>query len=691
MLSLPSELDILCFDVFILCTEFDSSDNLRSVFSTDDLNPFINDIPGFSRNKRQYVSDVKLFLIQKELADGRPLMLPFLKALRINSRKEDSLHEKLRNLYQRMLAQHALNCHYICYTHGEGDEQAKRVHAALRRAGAPSCLEKRDPSDRYVPGPANEDPLSGCASMVLILASPAIDPQSASADEIARALSFKKPIISLRFAPDAGLPELLGSREVVDFTGPFDAALASLRRALDELTIPAGQLRELEYRLADAQRALVEAPGDQGIVRDITKLQAKITALQETMLQPEAPSTGDQPAKTTNGAISGGGRAGGGMPPEGRGVPRWLIIAGLLGAVIIASVVGLGIRVFKQDGKPSATPTVVTVPTGTASPTDAPAASTTPSVIPIPPPPDLPTATPDLPDPINIVSATPPGCDPGLRQNLEQTLESKLGGVDVTSIPNVGGNEPPETNVPPGTALIYIWWDCAQSTISRVSITFLAPPAYPIWLLHEVRSLSMPATLGDPQQLALGASQYALGNYDGARATLRSLADANTQSQGAGQIHWLVGNTLLHREQWSDAYLSYSYGIPFLSGGADGEQIKLLSNQALAALLAQQSGQNAEEMGCSTAQDLTIPKAEDSDPSNITIKVLDRMLLLACATELERDDVEKPIQGLASASGIAENDLPSVYLVQAYFHWLLGDGPEGKRLACSALKLNPRL
>jgi tetratricopeptide (TPR) repeat protein len=374
--------------------------------------------------------------------------------------------------------------------------------------------------------------------------------------------------------------------------------------------------------------------------------------------------------------------------PTVRSLSR-LILLGLLGLTTL----GLGgwgmIALWNSKGEPVATPTVTILPTGTASPTDAPAA-TTPSIL-IPIPPDLPMATPDLPDPISIISATPPGCDPGVRQNLEQTLESKLGSDTVTAIPNVGRNEPPATNVQPGTALIYIWWDCAESTIGGVSITFLAPPAYPIWLLHEVETLSMPATLGDPQQLALGASQYALGNYDGARTALLPLADANQQSQGAGQIHWLVGNTLLHLEQWGDAYDYYSYGIPLLSGGADGEQIKLFANQALGALMAKQSGKNPEQMGCSTAQRQSIPEAEKIDPANITIKVIARMLLLECATNLDPDDAEKPIQELASASGITENDLPSVYLVQAYFQLLLGESPEGKQLACSALNLNPKL
>src|SRR5262249_21097590 len=67
-------------------------------------------------------------------------------------------------------------------------------------------------------------------------------------------------------------------------------ALSALRRHLDDLALPAGQLRELEYRLADAERELRTAPADQRprVERDIAQLETDIKAQRAFVRDPEA-------------------------------------------------------------------------------------------------------------------------------------------------------------------------------------------------------------------------------------------------------------------------------------------------------------------------------------------------------------------------------------------------------------------
>ena len=104
MLSLPSELDKQCLALFSQCEEFDSAQSLRAVFVTTELAPFADGLPERTGSRRDFVAQVKLFLLEKRLADGRVLLLPFLDTLRERYAQEDALHGELNDLYQRVLA-----------------------------------------------------------------------------------------------------------------------------------------------------------------------------------------------------------------------------------------------------------------------------------------------------------------------------------------------------------------------------------------------------------------------------------------------------------------------------------------------------------------------------------------------------------------------------------------------------------
>jgi tetratricopeptide (TPR) repeat protein len=300
MLSLPSDLDALCLSLFLQCEEFESAQDLRALFVTTELAPFADGLPERTGSKRAFVARVKLFLLEKRLTDGRVLLLPFLDTLRGSYPEQEALHGDLNDLYQRVLVLTqpapslpppiSLNHHYICYALRDGAWQAERLHTALQQAGARAWLDRRDTPAGYDPEAAREDALRECASVLLVLTPASANVQSESAGEWRKALQYKKPIIPVRFAPGVGLPLMLGRRTVLDFTGPLDKALADLRRHLDDLTTPAGQVRELEYRLADAEHELRVAPADERarIERDVTQLEAELIAQRAVARDPQA-------------------------------------------------------------------------------------------------------------------------------------------------------------------------------------------------------------------------------------------------------------------------------------------------------------------------------------------------------------------------------------------------------------------
>ena len=70
--------------------------------------------------------------------------------------------------------------------------------------------------------------------------------------------------------------------EYIDFSGPFDSAVARLRKHLAWLDSPEGQLQSLKYQLSDAQRELPRAePDRQARVREeIAELERQIAQQQ---------------------------------------------------------------------------------------------------------------------------------------------------------------------------------------------------------------------------------------------------------------------------------------------------------------------------------------------------------------------------------------------------------------------------
>ena len=105
------------------------------------------------------------------------------------------------------------------------------------------------------------------------------------------ALKYKKPVISLRLHPDADLPFQLASRQYVDLSDDLDVGLARVCVFLADTASPKGLLRELRYRLADAERELPRTRDDQQrqrIEQDVQALRQQITEQDLQSRDPQA-------------------------------------------------------------------------------------------------------------------------------------------------------------------------------------------------------------------------------------------------------------------------------------------------------------------------------------------------------------------------------------------------------------------
>ena len=129
-----------------------------------------------------------------------------------------------------------------------------------------------------------------CKGMIFVMTTDSVNPLSICKKEWVRALKYKKPIIPLLVSRDAEMPFSLEPREYINFTVSFEAALARLRKHLDWMDSPEGQLQALKHRLADAQRDLPRAEADQQarIQEDIAELERQIAQQQVIIANPQA-------------------------------------------------------------------------------------------------------------------------------------------------------------------------------------------------------------------------------------------------------------------------------------------------------------------------------------------------------------------------------------------------------------------
>ncbi|HJQ01422.1 MAG TPA: tetratricopeptide repeat protein [Jatrophihabitans sp.] len=130
-----------------------------------------------------------------------------------------------------------------------------------------------------------------CRGLLFVMTADSARAGSGCKDEWDWALKYKKPVIPLRMRSDVGLPFRLQARQYVDFSDSFDGGLARLRLYLAEADTPKGELRELRFRLGDAERELPRASGPGArtrIEQDIADIRLQISAQEALISDPAA-------------------------------------------------------------------------------------------------------------------------------------------------------------------------------------------------------------------------------------------------------------------------------------------------------------------------------------------------------------------------------------------------------------------
>jgi hypothetical protein len=135
-----------------------------------------------------------------------------------------------------------------------------------------------------------EEALQTCKGLLFVMTPDSVQHNSVCKNEWVRALKDKKPIVPLLKERGAKLPFRLSSRQYIDFTAPWESALAGLRNHLTWVDSPAGQLQALKDCLADAQRELPRAQlqEQEKIQDDIAELQRQIAQQQAVVDNPQA-------------------------------------------------------------------------------------------------------------------------------------------------------------------------------------------------------------------------------------------------------------------------------------------------------------------------------------------------------------------------------------------------------------------
>jgi WD40 repeat protein/GTPase SAR1 family protein len=181
---------------------------------------------------------------------------------------------------------------FISYSRVDGKEFAMKLADEL--AADPTIIDVWLDSRSLRPGLDWDEQLGEaiktCKAMLFVMSRDSVRPDSVCKSEWVRALKYKKPVIPLLLDSEAQLPFRLGSREYINFSGPFDSGLAWLRKHLAWMESSQGQLQALKYRLSDAQRELPRAEPDQQarIREDIGELERQIAQQQKVIDNPKA-------------------------------------------------------------------------------------------------------------------------------------------------------------------------------------------------------------------------------------------------------------------------------------------------------------------------------------------------------------------------------------------------------------------
>jgi tetratricopeptide (TPR) repeat protein len=148
---------------------------------------------------------------------------------------------------------------FLAYAPQDAAPLADQIAQQLRQAGFSTWHEPSGGSADVGREQRLEDAIRDCW-LLLFLVTPEGIRSEACHQAWRRALSYKKPVVPLRFFSPGELPLQLRHRRVVDFSANFDTAVGRLCQYLSWMSGPEGELEVLRDRLDDLQREWSASP-----------------------------------------------------------------------------------------------------------------------------------------------------------------------------------------------------------------------------------------------------------------------------------------------------------------------------------------------------------------------------------------------------------------------------------------------
>jgi tetratricopeptide (TPR) repeat protein len=146
--------------------------------------------------------------------------------------------------------------HFISFSNADGKPFSERLRTDLMAGSPPETtwLQGHDLQAGIDYEEQIFQAIQLCETLLFVMTPDSVGPQSGCKLECVAALKYKKPVIPLRFHPDAVTPDSLGLRQHVDFTAGYEQGLAKLREHLGWRRSPTGELWSLREQLEDLRR-----------------------------------------------------------------------------------------------------------------------------------------------------------------------------------------------------------------------------------------------------------------------------------------------------------------------------------------------------------------------------------------------------------------------------------------------------
>jgi len=177
--------------------------------------------------------------------------------------------------------------YFISHSSVDGHDLALRLRDSFLRAGTKAWMAPEDipPAARWE-GELDEA-LRDCKAVFFLITSDSVRGESGTRPELDRAKRYKKPIVPLRFDPDALIPYSLEGRQEIQFVGRFEGGLAALREHCRWLVSREGEIYQLKCRIQDGERELPREQNElrkQQIEKDLANLRESLAATRQALI-----------------------------------------------------------------------------------------------------------------------------------------------------------------------------------------------------------------------------------------------------------------------------------------------------------------------------------------------------------------------------------------------------------------------